>query len=213
VAGQLEQEVAMLYCFDIDGTLIKSFMRDGPEKCPSCGCPRYVQHWDNCPIRTSGVEEFYGVDDYARIEVLPGRIEKITVLAAQPRARFALVTNQGGVAFGYQTVEQAWRKVGGVVAAFSGFLTRPVTLHVAMGHPKATIDPYRHVHELTPDYRKPGGGMIIEAIERHRADTSSAVFVGDMDSDELAALAAGVPYYDAEEFFNGDQGEAGNLAE
>src|SRR3954463_8827137 len=75
----------MLYLFDVDGTLIRSFMREGAR------------------------------DHYDAIEVLPGAREKLDELRAAGND-VALVTNQGGIAFGYQTSEQINRKIYGVLA-------------------------------------------------------------------------------------------------
>lgn len=163
----------MLYAFDIDGTLVRSFMREGGEAA-----------------------------DYDKIEVLPGRREKIERLAAQPGARFALITNQGGVAFGYQLPAQVFRKIGLIAAEFRFFHGRPFSVHIAFHHPKATVKEWRCVEGGDyAEYRKPGPGMLVEAIGRHKADTSTTWYVGDLDSDALAASRAGVRYIDAEEFF------------
>lgn len=166
----------MLYMFDIDGTLIRSFLREGGDR-----------------------------SEFDLIEVLPGRREKVRLLAEEPGTRFALVTNQGGVAFGYQTEEQVWRKVAGVAAEFEMFHARPVSFHVACGHPKGTVERWA----FDDVRRKPGPGMLMEAIYRH-GHLGNAVFVGDMDSDRLAAAAAqrqcrfahvALEYVDAQEFF------------
>jgi D-glycero-D-manno-heptose 1,7-bisphosphate phosphatase len=159
----------MLYAFDIDGTLSRSFLREGD-----------AEH------------------DYDDIEILPDRRDAIHALAG-PNARFALITNQAGVAMGYQTPEQVWRKLGGVIAAFGGFHCRPVSLHVCFDHPDAKVAMWK----MDPcPRRKPGPGMLIEALEAHHVDPTDAVFVGDMKTDRQAAEAAQVEYYDADEFFS-----------
>lgn len=204
----------MLYCLDIDGTLIRSFMREQGETrdfehvCPRCGEVGTLElredsewHCERCPW--AGDEN---AAVYDRVEVLPGRHRKLSTLALGPitpgvsapkNPRFALVTNQGGVAFGYQTVEQVYAKIGRVLAAFSFFDGCPVSVHVAFNHPKATVEQYRRDDRI----RKPGPGMLLQAMRRHRMDAVTTVMVGDMHSDRHAAGAAGVRYYDAEEFF------------
>jgi D-glycero-D-manno-heptose 1,7-bisphosphate phosphatase len=162
-----------LYCFDLDGTLVRSFMREG-----GSGSHR----------------------DYDLIEPLPGRLHRVETLAHQPGAKFALVTNQGGVAFGYQSPGQVYRKIGGIVAAFSCFYARPLSIHIAFHHPRAKLDEWRC--EECDEYRKPGPGMLREAMGRHGVPTEQTIFVGDMDSDEQAARAAGVTYHYAEDFFD-----------
>jgi phosphoglycolate phosphatase-like HAD superfamily hydrolase len=49
--------------------------------------------------------------------------------------------------------------------------------------------------------RKPSPTMLYEAMRIHEAAPAETVFVGDMNSDRDAAVAAGVAYFDAEEFF------------
>lgn len=161
----------MLYAFDIDGTLIRSFLREGD-----------AEH------------------DYDDVELLPGRWDAIHAMAGD-NASFALVTNQAGVAMGYQTPEQVWSKIGVIVAAFGGFHGRPLSLHVCMTHPEAKLPAFVESAAM-PRMRKPGPGMLLAAVEVHHVDETDAVFVGDMKSDRLAAEAAKVAYYDADDFFS-----------
>jgi D-glycero-D-manno-heptose 1,7-bisphosphate phosphatase len=157
----------MLYMFDIDRTLIRSFLREGGDR-----------------------------SIFDLVEVLPGRREKLAALADEG-ARFALVTNQGGVAFGYQTTRQVFDKLGVIVAAFNAFYLRPVSVHYCFTHPKATVEAYK----VDSARRKPGPAMLLEALEAHDVNGLASVFVGDMDTDQQAAEAAGVRYVDAAEFF------------
>jgi D-glycero-D-manno-heptose 1,7-bisphosphate phosphatase len=159
----------MLVMMDVDDTLIVSFMRRGK----------------------GGADPVYDL-----VEVLPGRVEKIRELAIDDHS-FALITNQGGVAMGYQNETQVAAKLVRVVDAFDGFHGQPYSVHVCYTHPKATVLKYQADSPL----RKPGPGMLLKAMEAHGCDRSEAVFVGDMPTDELAAQAAGVKYVDAEEFF------------
>jgi HAD superfamily hydrolase (TIGR01662 family) len=175
----------MLYLFDIDGTLIRSFMREGG----------------------GGASQAYDL-----VEVLPGRRERIEALRGRGH-HVALVTNQGGVAFGYQTLDQVLDKMGRVLVALglsdepAGFPfcigssadIRPRLLYMSLGHPNARIPLWRNVGY--DDWRKPGGGMLRKAMADHAHPPDLTVFVGDMDSDRLAAEHAGVPYSDAESFF------------
>jgi D-glycero-D-manno-heptose 1,7-bisphosphate phosphatase len=173
-----------LYCFDIDGTLIRSFLREGG-----------------------------GRHLYDAVEVLPGRIERIAELR-EANVAISLVTNQGGVAFGYQYLDQVHRKIRGVVQAL-GFSLHPwvadspansrtfvstpyvPVAYVAFGHPKARLPQY----VADDDWRKPGGGMLAQAAKDRGVDLADVLFVGDMDTDREAAEAAGVDYMDAAAFF------------
>src|SRR5262245_60784670 len=114
----------MLYCFDLDGTLISGYM-DNPDK------------------------------DYSRWDVLPGRRKKLAELQARGD-KIVIITNQGGVAFGHVTEQEAWNKV--YAAA------------LACGLPPDTIRTYACFHDTRglPRYsdptmaarRKPSGAMI-----------------------------------------------------
>lgn len=163
-----------LYIFDVDGTLVRSFMRE----------------------RSGSRLDGSAADVYDRVEALPGRLEKISSLASRGSS-FALATNQAGAALGYQTFPQVREKMGRVAAEFSHFFGRPYSVHIAWVHPRAEA-PFL---EVEPFMRKPGPGLLFEALAAHRKLPSEAVFVGDMDTDREAALAAHVPYIDQEEFF------------
>jgi HAD superfamily hydrolase (TIGR01662 family) len=179
----------MLYLFDIDGTLVRSFMREGG----------------------GGVSRAYDL-----VEMLPGRRDRIQALEADGHD-IALVTNQGGVAFGYQTLDQVLDKMGRVLDAL-GLLATPIDgfalcvgpnaapgaklLYLSLHHPQATIEQWRTgVADDWAIWRKPGGGMLLKAIADRQGSAETTVFVGDMDSDRAAADAAGVRYQDAAEFF------------
>lgn len=181
----------MLFLFDVDGTLIRSFLREGG-----------------------------GADSYDLIEVLPGRVEKLEELRQQGHS-WAIVTNQAGIAFGYQTSEQVNRKLYGVLEALGkppypneagveAFIVRksagddfphlPPDGYVSLVHPKGKLAEY--LCDPEDDWRKPGGGMIRQAMKDYGVQATDVVYVGDMESDRLAAQAAGVAYVDAEEFFS-----------
>jgi histidinol phosphatase-like enzyme len=178
----------VLFCFDADGTLIEGFLRNWGKPQPKHG---------------SEVEQVV----YDRVELLPGRLEFIERLAVtQADPRFAIITNQAGVAFGYQTEQQVRAKMGHVVSALHFFFGRPFSIHIAYEHLNATVPEYK-VDELT--YRKPAPGMILEALAVHYYKEQTymrppyGIMVGDMETDRQAAEAAEVRYYDAEDFFNG----------
>jgi D-glycero-D-manno-heptose 1,7-bisphosphate phosphatase len=166
-----------LFLFDIDGTLIRSFMRDGGQD-----------------------------QDYDLIEVLPGRSVALEALRGDGHD-VALVTNQAGVAFGYQTTADVRRKLqrvlkalglgGGIRTTEGERCSPPPVAYVSFAHPKATIDLFLS----DSDWRKPGGGMIRQAMLDHDVSAASTTFVGDMDSDQAAAEAAGVRYMHADDFF------------
>lgn len=158
---------------NVDGTLIRSFMRE--------------------------VSTELDPDAYDRVEVLPGRQSWVNQMVdSHKQVAFALITNQAGVAMGYQTEDRVCNKMARVVVELALWRC-PLTVHVAYEHPNATIEKYRGSNGM----RKPGPGMLLEALKAHGVGKQDALFVGDMETDEQAALTAQVPYRRAEEFFHG----------
>lgn len=154
-----------LYIFDLDGTLIRSFLREG--------APR---------------------GDFDLVEVLPGRLDVLRELRADG-AHIAYATNQGGVAFGYQTKEQVVQKMDRVREALE--CGPDELLMVAYGHPFGRVPFYTYDDRR----RKPHPGMILEAMRFWGVDAYHTTMVGDRPSDRMAANHAGVRYRDVSEFF------------
>lgn len=128
---------------------------------------------------------------------MPGVIDKIAELRAAGH-QIAIATNQGGVAWGIISRAQAYRlahdageKVGGVDA-----------IAVCCYDPKAAG---RHgaVKRYARDSarRKPQPGMLLDIMKRLDYAPSDTIFVGDSETDEQAAIAAGVQFIDAAVFF------------
>lgn len=124
---------------------------------------------------------------------LPGRIEKLRELKAQG-VRLAVATNQGGVAFGYlkqEDILQALMEMteeGGI--PYAG-------LYVCYNMPNAKLEQYRY----EDDRRKPGPGMLLEAMQDFEATAEQTLMVGDRDEDRDAAQAAGCSFQWSHEFF------------
>ncbi len=128
--------------------------------------------------------------------LLPGVAEKIAELRAQGH-KLALASNQGGVAWGFITEDEAWalmddcaEKVGGLDAA-------------AMCPYDARARGPKALPEFARDdrCRKPNPGMLLDLMEQLCASPASTVMVGDRESDRLAAEAAGCEFVGADEFF------------
>lgn len=170
----------MLYIFDIDGTLIK---------------PYFTKEVAKKRVVDTPTDDY----DYNRVEVMPNRIAQIKLLAMKDaHACFALATNQGGVAFGFVTVASVEDKLARVVNALDFFYGCAFSVHVCYNHPDATVEQYRY----NDPRRKPGPGMLDEAMQAHRIlNRHGAVYVGDLDTDKQAAMAAGIAYMYAEDFF------------
>lgn len=169
----------MLYMMDVDGTVIKPFY--APEASGKHGTD-------------------ITISDYMKVELMPGVRKQIQrLIMADPQASYALVTNQGGVAFGFQTIEHVGMKMSKVLYELEFFHGRAFSVHVCYTHPKAELAAFRVENDPR---RKPGCAMLDEAMVAHRIrDRHFALYVGDLASDQQAALAAGVAFMHAHDFF------------
>lgn len=150
---------------------------------------------------------------YHRWHVLPGRVEKLRELLGGGNS-IAVITNQGGVAFGFVGLDtmrdklidavracgiaRNLRMVIGPISAepqYEGTVTIYVCFHDTRG-----IDPF-----TDPDYaarRKPSPAMLHEAIADYpNAAAVGVLMVGDRPEDEEAAKRAGVSFQWAHAFF------------
>ncbi len=145
-------------------------------------------------ITKSGATFRKSADDW---QWLPGRAERLKSLKTQG-VRLAVATNQGGVAFGYmqqsdilaeltRMSKEAWISAGG--------------LYICYTHPAAKVEQYR----AEDDRRKPGPGMLLEAMADFEAEPEETLYVGDRPEDEEAARNAGVAFMWANEFFNDEK--------
>lgn len=126
--------------------------------------------------------------------LMPGVADKIAVLKADGH-KVAIASNQGGVAWGYMTYHQAR-----AIVAHAARLIRADTWLLCPHHPDAPDEKYG-IHCRC---RKPLPGMLLDLSvdERMRVDDiADIVFVGDMETDQQAAEAAGVRFEWAAEFF------------
>jgi histidinol-phosphate phosphatase family protein len=127
------------------------------------------------------------------VEILPGVARKLHHMASLGW-RLAIVSNQGGVAFGYQTHRQAWATHQAVLDSL------PVAIdasYLCPHHPRGT----QAIYAVECPNRKPAPGALLDALARFGAEPEDSLFVGDWDSDEQAAAAAGVPFRRAWDFF------------
>ena len=136
--------------------------------------------------------------DYHTWDVLPNRREKLAEL--QRRGNFiAIVTNQGGVAFGHVSEQEAWNKI--YQAALACGLSPDTIYTYACFHDARGRAPYNDPVESLR--RKPSGRMILEAMVQHGVtDPLGVLYVGDREEDQQAAQDAGVPFQWAHIFFS-----------
>lgn len=124
---------------------------------------------------------------------LPGRLEQLRKLSEEG-ANIALATNQGGVAFGYM---QEDRLTGELHRMFRETCISERCVYVCFTHPKATLEQYR----ADDIRRKPGPGMLQEAMSDFGVEPEETLFVGDRPEDEQAAQAAGCDFQWSDNFF------------
>jgi histidinol-phosphate phosphatase family protein len=127
------------------------------------------------------------------IDLLPGVATRLHRYAASGW-RIVIVTNQGGIAFGYQTEAQAHATHQALLDALP---VRVDASYLCPHHPEGTNRRYA----IACPNRKPAPGAIQDALVRFQAQPQDCLFVGDQESDRLAAKAAGVPFQWAWEFF------------
>jgi D-glycero-D-manno-heptose 1,7-bisphosphate phosphatase len=129
---------------------------------------------------------------------LPGRLEELQRLKAEGKSiRFA--TNQGGVAFEYLDERDVHNEFLRMVREI-GYPPGHNIVHVCFTHPKAKLVGYR---EDSPR-RKPGPGMLLEAMRQEDVTPEQTLMVGDRPEDQQAAAAAKVDFVWAWQFF-GDE--------
>ena len=122
---------------------------------------------------------------------LPRRLEKLKELDRQGM-KFAVATNQGGVAFGYLDPLEIRHEL--MTMAKEGHIP---FVEMCFSHPQATRPGYRD----DSTRRKPGPGMLNEIIEASGEAKQDTLMVGDRPEDEQAAQNAGVAFMWADEFF------------
>lgn len=125
---------------------------------------------------------------------LPGRQGKLIELKRQG-VHLACATNQGGVAFGYMQQEDILRELQAMLLEVR---MSPAGLYVCYTHPKATIDQFK---ALVDNRRKPGPGMLLEAMQDFEATFTDTLSVGDRPEDEEAAKNCGVDFQWSQDFF------------
>jgi histidinol-phosphate phosphatase family protein len=107
--------------------------------------------------------------------------------------RLVIVTNQGGVAFGYLT---EWEVRATHQAVLDALPVEIDASYLCPHHPEGTIAGYA----VACPNRKPAPGAILQALARFGARAGDCLFVGDQDTDREAAEAAGVPFVWAQDF-------------
>lgn len=132
--------------------------------------------------------------------ILPGRVEKLAALK-KSGAKLSIATNQGGVAFGILSEEEATAEV----REFAEKLGVDSWV-ISFGHPKPK---WGYEQYGTPEMlamRKPAPGMLLKLIKDAGINPWEAMMIGDRDEDRDAAKAAGCLFCWSKDFF-GDTAE------
>ncbi len=111
-----------------------------------------------------------------------------------------IATNQAGVAFPWSRfTEQEIQREIDIVAR--SIVAAPADIKVSYTTPNERATP--HYWRPNDNRRKPGAGMLLEIISNN-PDISLDKFlmVGDREEDEKAAIAAGIHFMNADDFFN-----------
>ena len=126
---------------------------------------------------------------------LPRRIEKCQQLVTIG-AKLALASNQGGVCFPWSKMSEA--EITAELIA-TGAQIGAQRVYVACSTPNAKALP--QYYKEFDERRKPGPGMLVEAMKALGVAKEDTVMIGDRPEDEGAAKAAGVDFIHANIFF------------
>jgi HAD superfamily hydrolase (TIGR01662 family) len=122
------------------------------------------------------------------IKILPGRAKKLKEYQNQGYLLLG-VSNQSGVAKGQLTRKQA-------DACFER-TNKLLGLDIEVSYCPHSVPP------ITCYCRKPGPGLGVEFILKHKLDPAQCIMVGDMTTDKTFAARCGFKFVDQEVFFKG----------
>ena len=136
--------------------------------------------------------------NYHAVQLLPRRREALAELLAAGHL-VAIVTNQGGIAYGYNSEADFEAKIAEVLRQLQ--LPSSTPIKVCYHHPKASIE--RYAEPAGCARRKPSGAMIRELMDELGVAPTSTTYVGDRPEDEEAARDAGCCFLTERQFFEG----------
>jgi histidinol-phosphate phosphatase family protein len=125
-------------------------------------------------------------------ELIPGVVERLQQID-WTTTRAAIASNQGGVALGYLSLEMA--------SELLWSLARAAFEPVGLPADRTAIGLCIHAPNAGCECRKPRPGMLIALMKQLDATPAETLFVGDQESDRLAAEAAGCAFMWARDFF------------
>jgi len=118
---------------------------------------------------------------WEEMEILPGALAALRLLAGLS-IPICVLTNQSAIGrriVSAQTVHELHTRLAALVAAHGGRLDA------------FFVCPHRPDEGCT--CRKPKPGLLLQAAQRFGLDLTRCVFVGDSDTDRMAAMAVGCP--------------------
>lgn len=124
--------------------------------------------------------------------LIPGARDHIHAHLARPGAQIAWASNQGGIGLGFMRETDHVALVDEMEGVFLGIGEDARKRILSLWCP--------HAPAAGCDCRKPRPGMLLRALAATGTPAALALFVGDQDSDRLAAEAAGVAFMWAAEW-------------
>lgn len=153
------------------------------------------------------------------IVLLPNVAEKLAEIRKRG-GKIAIATNQGGPALrdylGRSDARPSFMEVAHVYFHQLGRLIPDAKIFMALGYEfdgrwlaPVGISSQREFIHYSPTafysahqrWRKPQPGMLLDAMRMYKVSAESTLFVGDSETDRLAAEAAGVRFAWAKDFF------------
>ena len=99
-----------------------------------------------------------------------------------------VVTNQAGIGRGYYSEQEFLELTEWMCATFRDRGSHISKVYYCPFHPEYGVG----IYKLDSPYRKPGPGMILQAVAEFDIDPQRSILVGDKETDIQAGIAAGV---------------------
>lgn len=179
-----------MIAFDLDDTLIE--FHHVIVDCPQCDGTGWIDDVNHCLACIAGHKRFHRQETYHEVTPLHERVEILDELRVSGH-RLAIVTNQTDIGFGRITPEDIEAKVDLVQQTFG----QEFEWMILMGSPGAEW-PWCDQSLVLP--RKPNPIGLIQ-LGREFPDDPIVAFVGDSQSDKIAAQLADVNFLDVTYFF------------
>ena len=130
----------------------------------------------------------YGyVCDINKLKWLKGAIEALQLLKKK-KIKIFLASNQSGIARGFFTTKQVEYFHNYMNKVLKKFSTKINKFYFSPYHPHGKIKKYRKKSNM----RKPGNGMILKILKENKLKKEHVIFIGDSQTDFLAAKKTGI---------------------